>query len=111
MECPVVLPSGEEDTFGIRCFHPPAKSSGLPATKLNNTRENLKVCPRSENGLNRYQANKDNKTSKIRGVCWDKAKKKWQALICINKKRYWLGYHTDIKDAEKAVQNKLQAMR
>ena len=40
-----------------------------------------------------------NNSSGIRGVSWHKGIGKWQARITFQKKKYSLGYFTDIKDA------------
>ena len=55
---------------------------------LNNCRENLRLCTRSQNNIN-GRVRKG--TSKYKGVCWDKRDKKWKARISIDKKRISLG--------------------
>jgi hypothetical protein len=69
---------------------------------LNNTRENLRVVTQSENLQNRKGAMKNSKSG-IRGVCWNKIRKKWQVQITTNKKLIHVGYFEDIKLAENAV--------
>lgn len=69
---------------------------------LNNRRGNLRVATRSENHQNRAGAQRNSKSG-IRGVCWCKRKKKWQALIKVGEKRKHLGYFSTIEDAEIVV--------
>ena len=57
---------------------------------LDNRRENLRICTKSENDFNRQ---KIKGTSKYKGVHWDKVKNKWTAKIQLNKKQMFLGYY------------------
>lgn len=41
-----------------------------------------------------------NNTSDIKGVSWDKEKKKWEAHISINGKNVHIGYLNTLKDAQ-----------
>lgn len=43
-----------------------------------------------------------NNTSGIKGVTWDKRKKKWKAQICFKRTQYNLGTYDNIEDAAKA---------
>lgn len=70
---------------------------------LNNCRDNLRSATRKENGENRKRANKNNSSSGIRGVYWNKNARKWQAAISHNGKYIHLGMFDDIIKAEKAV--------
>jgi len=56
---------------------------------LNNQKENLRECTKSENSLNTdiYKSN----TSGFRGVSWDKVTKKWKVQRSFNKKQQYLG--------------------
>jgi HNH endonuclease/AP2 domain len=56
---------------------------------LNNQRENLRVCSRSENLMNRSKFK--NNTSGYKGVSWFEPSKKWQANIQFNSKQIHLG--------------------
>lgn len=67
---------------------------------LNNQKENLRICTRSQNGGN-SKIRKDN-TSGIKGVRFKKHSNKWVANIKINNKIKFLGSFTDINDAKKA---------
>jgi len=67
--------------------------------KLNNQKENLRICTRTENGKNRKR-NKNN-TSGYKGVYWDKSVTKWTTIICNNGKLIYLGLFENIIDAAK----------
>jgi hypothetical protein len=65
--------------------------------KLDNRRDNLRVCTQQENAQNRpIQCNN---TSGITGVTWDKRKNKWRATISVNGKRKYLGYFNSKEEA------------
>jgi hypothetical protein len=59
--------------------------------RLDNRRENLRPATNSQNGANSRKRTKPC-SSRFKGVCWDKAKKKWKAHIRVNRKRFHLGY-------------------
>ncbi|MCP1440474.1 hypothetical protein J3D56_003910 [Erwinia persicina] len=63
---------------------------------------NLRQATRAENNQNRSISSAN--TSGVKGVCWDKFARKWQAQICINSKNAHLGYFTTLAAAELAVQ-------
>ena len=69
---------------------------------LDNRRENLRICTKSENNWNRFFESR-NKSNKI-GVYWnDKLPTpKWMAYISINKQRIHLGYFNNYEDAVNA---------
>ncbi|MCC0743371.1 hypothetical protein KGF43_12635, partial [Clostridioides sp. ZZV14-6044] len=46
-----------------------------------------------------------NSKTKVRGVYWDKEKRKYCAQIEFKKKHYFLGYFDDIKEAEEAYKS------
>ena len=60
---------------------------------LDNRRENLRVCTRSQNNMNGVAAT--GKSSKYKGVYWSKAAKKWRAYIKIDGKQHSLGCYGD----------------
>lgn len=64
---------------------------------LDNRRANLRICTTAENGANRRGAQSNSKAG-IRGVCWDRGKKKWKAQIGVKGKYVWLG-RFDTKEA------------
>lgn len=71
--------------------------------KADNRRQNLRICTRNENNLNRIKSEKpDFHTSQYKGVKWHKEDQKWHAQIQVNKKYVWLGmYETEIEAAER----------
>jgi hypothetical protein len=72
-----------------------------------NRKRNLRLCTFAENCRNikgrsiKYGRNK-RKTSKYKGVHWNKRNKKWAAAITFNKKTHHLGYFTDETEAARA---------
>lgn len=71
---------------------------------LDNRKYNLRLITSAQNIQNLRGAQKHNKTSGIRGVCWDNAKKRWLAYLQINKKKKILGRYKDMNEAAKAVE-------
>jgi len=69
---------------------------------LNNDIHNLRVCTHKENQENLKGAYKNSKSG-IRGVFWDKKRKKWIATIYHNGKTIYLGSYVTIEEAEKAA--------
>ena len=65
---------------------------------LDNRRENLRLCNSTENAHNTSKF-KRKCSSKYKGVCWDKSKKKWQVMISINKKHTFIGRFETEKEA------------
>lgn len=59
---------------------------------LNNQKSNLRPCTVSENVFNR---GKHGKSSKYKGVCWDKIANKWAVFISKNKKARLVGRFGD----------------
>jgi hypothetical protein len=72
--------------------------------KLNNTRENLRECTKTDNSRNTKKRN--NKTSKYKGVCWAKDRNKWRAFIRYNDKRIAIGSFDSEKEAGIAYNEK-----
>jgi hypothetical protein len=72
--------------------------------RLDFTRTNLTVVSgRNEIAQNRRGAQKNNRSSGIRGVTWDKNRNKWEAQFFVKKKKKFVGRFDDIVEAEKAV--------
>lgn len=67
---------------------------------LDNRISNLRECTNSENQANRHKTN--NRTSGVKGVCFDKRTGKWQAAIKVNGRNKYLGQYDTIKKAEAA---------
>jgi len=65
--------------------------------RLDNQRDNLRVCTPSQNQGNRKL--QENTTSQYKGVCWHKCTGKWLARICINNKKIHLGYFDNERTA------------
>lgn len=72
----------------------------INGNKLDNRKENLRICTCSENQHNKkiYK----NNLSGYKGVYFDKANNCWRALIRINGKKIYLGTFYASKDAAKA---------
>lgn len=67
---------------------------------LDNRKQNLRICTNEQNLHNSKKTNKEC-TSKFKGVCWDKSKKKWLVSITINKKHKFIGrYDSELEAAE-----------
>jgi len=66
----------------------------------NNCKSNLRICTQHENSMNR-QINL-NSTSGYKGASWNTYHKKWAAYIKLDKKKIFLGYYDDPKDAHEA---------
>lgn len=64
---------------------------------LNCRRANLRVCSHAENLQNRPKSR--NNTAGYKGVCWNKAARKWQAQILANGKKTYLGLHLTPEEA------------
>lgn len=74
---------------------------------LDNRKSNLRNCTNAENTQNTIKPSKNNKTSGILNVYWDKKHGKWSVKITFNKKRYYGGGFTNLEEAkEKAVEIK-----
>ncbi len=71
---------------------------------LNNKKENLRICTRSQNSANR--TSKKNGTSKYLGVCAIKRESIWQAHVRKDKKIYYLGRFLNEADAAIAYNKK-----
>lgn len=56
---------------------------------LDNRHSNLRLATNSQNNMNRR---KRVGTSQYKGVCWHRARGKWQAYIVFNKQHIYLGY-------------------
>ena len=67
--------------------------------KRDNRKENLRISIHSKNGKNKGLF-KNNKSS-TSDVCWHKASQKWQARICVDNKRIYLGCFADLNEAIK----------
>ena len=75
---------------------------------LDNRRENIRDCTNTVNQLNRARCNRNNRSSGIRGVSFDKQKRKWSAVVSIGGRRTRLGRFTSREDAAQAVASKFK---
>lgn len=71
---------------------------------LDNTNENLRIVTNAQNQQNRKGAPRSS-SSRVRGVHWEKRRRKWRAYIYKNNKLIHLGYFDSISDAEKTVKS------
>jgi hypothetical protein len=76
--------------------------------KLDNRRENLRVCTLSQNNMNRKGYN--GKTSKYKGVSRHKQTGKWIACITVKKKQTYIGLFVTQEDAALAYNKKAKSL-
>ena len=67
---------------------------------LNCQKSNMRLCVGSENVKN--TSSHRNSTSKYLGVSWDKARKRWLAVISANGKHKYIGVFVSEEDAARA---------
>jgi len=72
----------------------------INGNKLDNRKENLRVCTCAENVRNRSVSS--NNSSGFKGVCWDKRKNKWISSITADSKIFRLGCFASAIEAAKA---------
>jgi hypothetical protein len=75
--------------------------------KLDNRKENLRICYSMQNSWNRSKYDFP-KYSKYKGVSFIKNRNKWTAYITYNGCRYFLGYYNFEDDAARAYNEKAQ---
>ena len=75
----------------------------------NNKIENLRELDKSGNARNSRKIKKKT-SSKYKGVCWDKRRKKWSATLTLNYKIIWLGYFNNEDDAGQAYNDKIREL-
>lgn len=76
--------------------------------KLDNRRENLRICTPSENKMN--IGLKKNNQSGFKGVSWSRRAKKWQAAIGLNKVHHHLGWFDSKEEAIEAYRKKAREL-
>lgn len=76
----------------------------IDGNKLDNRRDNLRICTHQENDWNKALISTN--TSGVTGVVWDKNRNKWLARIEVNGKTINLG---GFKEKEDAIQARRQA--
>lgn len=67
--------------------------------RADNRWSNLRLASPSQNAMN--SVSRKNNTSGVKGVSWDKAKRRWFGFITINGSRKFLGYSTTIEGAKR----------
>lgn len=72
--------------------------------KLDNRRDNLRICTNSENQRNKIST--VNSTSQYKGVSYNPQRRKWVAVIGLNKKTIWIGRFDKESDAALAYNKK-----
>ena len=70
---------------------------------LDNRKNNLRIVTRRQNQQNKKSARKDNKSSGIRNVYFDKSLGKYKVCIRLNGKNKHIGVFDDIYEAEKVA--------
>lgn len=70
----------------------------INGNKLDNRRENLRVCTQAENTRNNRTPRK-NKTSRFKGVSWYPRGNRWKAQIQVNKQKKHIGYFPSEEEA------------
>ena len=109
---------GKRTTYAARDQHAPARRRmymhreilGLPDGRtmnadhkngngLDNRRENLRVGTQSQNLANRAGWGK---TSRYKGVTWNKKRGVWVASVCVNYKHHFLGHFSLEEEAARA---------
>tara|TARA_R100001463_G_scaffold36711_3_gene79124 strand:+ start:1124 stop:1639 length:516 start_codon:yes stop_codon:yes gene_type:complete len=73
----------------------------INGVRTENHVDNLRMVTCTQN-LKSYKKKKRGTTSKFRGVCWVKDRKKWRAPIMVDGKRKCLGYFDDEEEAARA---------
>ncbi len=73
--------------------------------KLDNRKENLRICTLQQNGHN-YDKQIVGATSKYKGVCWRKNRERWVVRLSVDGKRIHVGLFTDEIEAAKAYNTK-----
>ena len=72
---------------------------------LDDRRNNLRICQSQQNKWN-TNLQKRKKTSKYKGVCFDKQLNKWKAYISLNDEKIHLGYYKNEDEAGLAYNSK-----
>jgi hypothetical protein len=86
----------------------PEATDHMDCNKLNNKIENLRSANPSQNQCNQL-IRADNKSG-VKGVRWNKGKRKWQARVQLQWKDYWLGLFDEFEQAVVAVKNARHAL-
>jgi hypothetical protein len=69
---------------------------------LDNRKENLRICTRSINNLNKNVAIRMDNKSGVKGVYFATTHQKWKAEYCVNKRKFHLGFYPSLELAAAA---------
>lgn len=69
--------------------------------KTDNRISNLRQCSPAQNAQNRR--NRVDNKSGVKGASWNSSRRKWSARVTVNKKVCFLGFFSNISDAEKEI--------
>lgn len=83
--------------FIIRDVRKPYEIDHINRNRLDNRKENLRICTRQQNNCNKNIPS--NNTSGVCGVYWDNTGKRWVARISKNKKTIFQKYFKNFEDA------------
>ena len=75
---------------------------------LNNQKNNLRIVTHQQNMMNSSKIK--NKSSKFKGISWDKNRNKWYTEIFFSGKKYFLGRFTNEIDAARAYNTKAKEL-
>jgi HNH endonuclease/AP2 domain len=76
--------------------------------KDDNRIENLRPATHAENQQNKTK--QSNNRSGFLGVCWNKQKQLWEAFICVEGKKKWLGTFSSAEAASEAYKSAKKAI-
>lgn len=76
---------------------------------LDNRRKNLRICNQSQNNMNQ-RVQKRKKSSRFKGVTWDKNRSKWMAKIKMNGRHFNLGRFSVEEEAAMAYNKKAEVI-
>lgn len=85
----------------VHGYFPDADIDHINGNTSDNRIENLRLATHAENMRNRRMPKTN--TSGVKGVYWDREKRKWRAGLRFDGKNKNLGYFSDLSVAEKAV--------
>jgi hypothetical protein len=81
----------------------PRQADHISGDRLDNRRANLRIVTNAQNAQN--MASHRDARSPYRGVHWFKPHGKWCAKVCINGKRFHVGYFDDELEAAEAARD------
>ncbi len=79
----------------------PKELDHIDGNRSNHNIENLRPSTSSENNYN--MGMRSDNTSGVKGVSWNKARRKWHAYVAINRRRVFSVYYDTLTQAEQAV--------